>query len=234
MWFWNPFEVFEKSSGELWNTAHRKSCVIESFNSFSFFHIFNLLLSYIVWFLISEVNVWVSLSTEEFCGKAFEEIFVSFLLRNWSFGENLNNENCYPFSLAVLNNEENIVRTISLNTFIVGDVWVSVSPIPGVFSVENCFSVNSCLMRGNVFGIGLFVLFEKIVALFDDQIFGQGYKVSGFLADLVSVFVEAEFVFIVGNENRNSLQNPAVVYLVLVKGNGRLLTGYEILIIEGC
>lgn len=52
-------------------------------------------------------------------------------------------------------------------------------------------------MRGDVFGVALFVLLEQVVALLDDQFLGQWGVVACFLGHLVTVFVEVEGLLVV-------------------------------------
>lgn len=92
-----------------------------------------------------------------------------------------------------------------MNTFIVGDFRVSVSPISGIFSVKDCFAIHNSFVGRNVFGVGFFILFKQVVALLNYEFFGCGNVVSGFVGHLVSVFVVAEFVFVVRKENGDTL-----------------------------
>jgi len=76
---------------------------------------------------------------------------VSFFLRDWPFGEG-------PFIIIVLYNEKDIIGAVSLNTFIIGDFRVNISPISGIFSEKDSFSINYGLMRGNIFRVGFLIL----------------------------------------------------------------------------
>lgn len=138
----------------------------------------------------------------------------------------------YPFSVVVLDNEENIIAAVGLYTFVVGDVGVGVSPVPRVLSVKDGFPVDCGLVRWNVLWVGLFVFFEQVVALIDDEILGEGNEIAGLFSDLVSVFVEGELVLVVGHEDGDPLQDPAVVDLVVIEGNHRLLPRGKILVVE--
>ena len=84
-----------------------------------------------------------------------------------------------------------------MHTFVTSDVGVSVSPVSRVLPIQHSLVVNNSLMRGDVFGVALFVLFKQVVALLDDKFLGQRGVVTSFLGHLVAVFVEVEGLFVV-------------------------------------
>lgn len=84
-----------------------------------------------------------------------------------------------------------------MHAFVAGDVGVGVFPVACVLPIQHSLVVDESLMRGDVFGVALFVLFEQVVALFDDQFLGQRGVVACFLGHLVTVFVEIEGLLVV-------------------------------------
>lgn len=73
-------------------------------------------------------------------------------------------------ALVVLDNQKDVIGAVGLDAFVVGDVGVSVPPIPGVFPVKDCFSIDEGFVGWNVLWIALLVLLKQIVALLNNQI----------------------------------------------------------------
>ncbi len=100
--------------------------------------------------------------------------------------------------LAVLDNQKDVIGAVGLDAFVIGDVGVSVPPIPGIFPVKDCFSIYKGFVGWNVLWIALLVLFKQIVALFNNQILRQGHVVSRFLGNLETILLVIEAVLVIG------------------------------------
>ena len=136
--------------------------------------------------------------------------------------------------MVVLDNQEDIIGTVGLDAFSICNVGICVLPISCILSVKDCFSVDECFVRRNILRVAFLILFEQIIALLNDEVLGQRDSVPSFFCNLITVLLEAEVVLVVRDENGDSLKDPRIVDLIVVEGNGWLLTGLQILIIQGC
>lgn len=89
MWFGYPLVVFEQSSGEFGNAAHRDPSEIKGLDPLALVHVGDVLLGHKRRFGVVKVQIGESVTSEELCGKSFEKVLVSLLLGNGPFGENL-------------------------------------------------------------------------------------------------------------------------------------------------
>lgn len=99
MRFWYPFIILKQRGWEFRNSTHWITFVIKRLYSFPLIHVRNLLFWRKIWFFISEINVWKSLTTKDLDGKTFKEVLMSLFLSNRSLRENLNNKNQLPIIL---------------------------------------------------------------------------------------------------------------------------------------